>query len=177
MLSLPCTHCESAGLELQPDGRVVCRYCGTPNLLDAVICPQCEHINSAQDDTCANCRGALRRACPDCGHSNWSGLEQCQKCGRPLDAVAPLSTRWGTDPANRLNELRGGMAQVKQQQALGSQQRLAELNAIEARRLAALEAARTKQAASQRRLMLWVAVASAVFCLLLVGAILITNLR
>ncbi len=172
-----CSNCEGAGLELQVDGRVVCRYCGAPNLLDAVICPHCEQVNAAQDESCSNCRQSLQRACPDCGQRNWSGLDRCGQCGRHLDAVALLSTRWGTDPATRLNELRDGVAHIKQLEERGSQRRMAELDGLEARRRSAQAAGQENKAARRRRLMLWVAVSSAGFCLLVAAAILIANFR
>lgn len=177
LATLTCTNCEGAGLELQADGGVVCRYCGAPNLLDAVICPHCEQVNAAGADTCSNCRRSLQRACPDCGRLNWTGLDRCSQCGRHLDAVALLSTRWGTDPAARLNELRDGVAHIKRLEELGSQRRLADLDGLEAQRRSALAVAQARQAARQRRLMLWLGITSAGLCLVMAAVVLITYYR
>src|SRR5262245_50752002 len=96
-----CSNCQSAGLDLQTESSAVCRYCGTVNPINGIICPHCEFINSAGAQTCANCRQSLTRKCPHCGTPNWAGEESCMRCQQPLDAVATLGARY-VDTAARL---------------------------------------------------------------------------
>ena len=145
-----CSHCEGAGLELHPGGQVFCRYCGTANVLDGGVCPHCEYVSLAGAEACGNCRQALARACPKCGTRNWSGAETCRHCAASLDPVARLSNRYGVDPAARFNEQQHSSRAIKLEEEQASQHRLAELNAIEARRQANLRASQQKKAAEQR---------------------------
>jgi len=162
-----CTNCQGAGLELQPDGQAVCRYCGTTNPIDGVVCARCETLNPADAEACQVCRQALWRQCPACGTRNWRGAEQCAQCGRSLSPVAFISTRWGTDPANRLNELAQDSAAIKAQEAADSERRMAELQAIDQRRLELLSQARQRRDAQQRVWLTVLAVGVAAFGLLL----------
>src|SRR5690242_4067639 len=89
-----CSHCQSAGLELQTEASALCRYCGTENIIEGVICPHCERINPTAAQTCADCHQSLTRKCPQCGTPNWAGAETCMRCRQPLDAVASLGARY-----------------------------------------------------------------------------------
>lgn len=171
---LTCTHCQGAGLELQPDGQAVCRFCGTANALDGVVCDQCEHINSLAAEACAACHQALWRPCPACGTRNWRGAGQCQQCGGPLDSLAFLSTRWGTDPASRLNEQAHRSTAIKAQEAADADRRLAGLQAIDQRRLQILGAARQRRDVQQRALMVIMAGFIAAFAVF-VGVVLLVS--
>lgn len=145
-----CAHCEAAGLELHAEGAVVCRYCGTPNPLEGMVCPRCEEVNAAGAEVCAACRHSLVRACPACGTRQWSGADRCGHCGRDLDAVALVSSRWGVDPANRLNEQTQAAAALKASELADGERRTAEFEAIERRRQALLAEARRRRDAQQR---------------------------
>jgi Double zinc ribbon len=168
---LTCTHCRGAGLELQPDGQAVCRFCGTANPIEGVVCSQCETLNPAEADACQACRQSLRRPCPDCGQRNWRGADHCARCGRLLDPVSAISTRWGTDPAHRLQELAHGSAAIKAQEAADSERRMAELQAIEQRRLELLSESRQRRDAQQRVWVTVLVVGMVVFGLLLAIAL------
>ena len=150
LAEVTCTHCEAAGLELHPDGGVVCRYCGTANPVNGVLCPRCAEVNALGSDVCADCRQGLVRTCPDCGLRQWVGVERCGQCGRALDAVSLSSGRWGRDPANRLNDQSRAAVALKAQELAGGERRAAEFAAIEARRQALLAEARQRRDAQQR---------------------------
>lgn len=165
-----CSNCEGAGLELQPSGQVVCRYCGTVYALDGVICPHCEHLNPAGAEVCGHCRQMLVRPCPACGADNWSGAETCRQCGASLDRVSMMSNRLGVDLAERFNEQQRSARSLKEDAALGSERRLAEFNAMEERRQAGLRAAQARKAAEQRLLLM----GTAAFALVVIAAVLIS---
>lgn len=177
LVSLLCTHCEGAGLELHAGGQVVCRYCGTANILAGVVCAHCEHVNLAGAEVCANCRQLLERPCPRCGMRNWAGAETCQVCAASLDVVASLSSRLGVDPAARFNEQQSSSRGLKQQEAQAGDRRLAEFNAVEARRQANIQAARQKQAAEQRLLLIGTAAIVLVIIAATIVSVLLVNLR
>jgi polyferredoxin len=159
---LPCAHCQVEGLELRPDGQVVCGLCGTVNHLDGIACAYCEQVNAPGEDVCANCRRDLLRTCPACETRNWNGAEACGNCGAALDSLSRLSTRFGTDPAVRLNEQSHNAAAIKAREAADAERRSAEFEAIEQRRLAELAVARQRKMRRQR----WLA--AGVFLLVIV---------
>ena len=148
-----CTHCQGAGLELAGESLAVCRFCGTHNAVEGVLCPQCEFVNLAAAEACDNCRQVLTRKCANCGTLNWSGAEECSACGEPLDSATRVGARAGVTTASRLNTQQLEARALKAQEAEYSQRRRAELEAIEARRLAGLAEARTRRDAQQRALM------------------------
>jgi hypothetical protein len=156
---LPCTHCQGAGLELHAAGEAQCRFCGTLNAVDGVICPRCETINALEAIACAACRHGLVRRCPACATANWSGAELCANCGRALDTMSALGARLSSSHADRLNELARDAAALKTREEEDSQRRLAELNAIEARRQALLSESRRRRDQQQRA---WLVVLSLV---------------
>jgi hypothetical protein len=153
---LPCNHCQGAGLEAQSAGAAQCRYCGTLNTIDGILCPHCDTINADQAAVCAACRQGLVRRCPACAAANWSGAESCANCGRGLDTLAVLGARLATSHADRLNALAGEAAALKAREAEDSQRRLAELHAVEARRQALLGDARQRRDQQQRVLLVTV---------------------
>lgn len=145
-----CSNCQSAGLELQTETRAVCRYCGTVNTVDGIICPHCEFINPTGAQTCADCHQSLTRKCPQCGTPNWAGAETCMRCRQPLDAIAVLGARY-TDTAARLRAQQHDAGSLKAKEAADSKRRLDEMNAMEERRQHYLKQA-TQTRDSQQRL-------------------------
>jgi Double zinc ribbon len=171
-----CSHCQSAGLELETESSAVCRYCGTVNPVVGIICPNCEAINPAGAETCEVCRQTLIRRCANCNTPNWAGAEKCIRCQAPLDTVAALGARYRTDTAGRLRAQRHDAASIKAKEAVDSDRRMAEFNAMEQRRLRDLDQS-VKARNSQQRV--WIAalivlgfivVAAAVIGLALVAA-------
>lgn len=149
---VPCTNCQGHGLEVDAASQAVCRFCGTLNPVDGVICPRCDHVNPMGTEACAHCHQALYRRCPNCAALNWVGGEQCGNCGQALDALTHLSSRYGVDTANFYNELARDSAALKAREAADSDVRMSELQAIEQRRQAFLAEARRRRDAQQRAL-------------------------
>ncbi len=147
--ALTCYHCTGAGLELEPDGRVRCTFCNELNEMAGPVCPRCEFVNAAGAEICQSCNLALGRTCPNCQTRNWSGAERCVACGRSLDTLAALIERAG-DAGERFHQERRDLAAVSAQEEAGARQRLAQLEAIDQRRQAALQAAAARQAREQR---------------------------
>lgn len=162
---LSCTECGGAGLELQPDGGVICRFCGTANT-PGVVCPRCHHVSPRRAEACANCQAGLVTVCPACRARNWSGLEACAECGQELDALTYLADRWiqGTDNARqaRLQSIR----QVKADEAAASERRMSQLMEVEAQRVADLNRALARRAARERQLLTILGVGLGAFILL-----------
>jgi hypothetical protein len=84
--------------------------------------------------------------------------------------VSHLSSRLWGDPTRRFHEQQAESRAIKAEEALAGNRRLAELNAMEARRMANLAAARQKQAAQQRVLL----TATAAIVLIIVVAFVIS---
>jgi hypothetical protein len=165
-----CTNCHAAGLDLQSESAALCRYCGTVNAVPGLICPYCEFINAAAAQTCAGCHQSLYRKCAQCGTPNWAGADNCIRCQSPLDAVAALGARYRTDTAGRLRAQQHDAASIKAKEAVDSDRRMAELNAIEERRQQALSnTARTRD--SQQRL--WIAAFIVLGFLVIAGAVIL----
>jgi hypothetical protein len=160
---LPCTHCQGAGLELHAAAEAQCRFCGTVNAIEGVICPRCETINAAGASACAACLQGLGRRCPACDTVNWSGAEACASCGRALDTVSVLGARLAVTHADRLNEQSRDAAALKAREAEDSQRRLDALNAVEARRQALLAEARQRRDQQQRSLLVAVSLVVVAF--------------
>jgi ribosomal protein L40E len=160
-----CSNCQSAGLELETETSAVCRYCGTVNPVAGILCPHCEAINPVGAETCEACHQTLVRRCANCNTPNWAGAEKCIRCQAPLDTVAALSARYRTDTAGRLRAQRHDAASIKAKEAVDSDRRMAEFNAMEERRLQYLDQS-VKARNSQQRV--WIAV------LIVLGFIVVT---
>lgn len=163
-----CTNCQSAGLDLQAESTAVCRYCGTVNTVDGLICPYCELINAAGAQTCDDCHQSLYRKCPNCGKPNWAGAEKCVRCQSSLDAVATLGARYRTDTAGRLRAQQHDAPSIKAKEAVDSERRMAEMNAIEQRRQQFLNSAVRVRDSQQR---LWMAALIVLGFIVIVGAV------
>ena len=149
-----CNNCHAAGLELQDEATAVCRFCGTVNRIDGVICAYCEFINPTGVETCQDCHQSIARKCPNCGTPNWAGAERCIRCQNPLDVVAVMGRRYGTDTAGRLRAQQHDAASIKAKEEVDSQRRMSVLNAMEEHRQNAInDAARVRD--NQQRF--WIA--------------------
>jgi hypothetical protein len=146
---IACYHCSGAGLELEPDGRAHCPFCGEVNALAGPVCPHCETVNAAAAELCLNCNAALTRACPACEARNWSGAARCLRCGRQLDTLRALIDRAG-DAGERFHKERRELAAVSAREAESARDRLAHLEAIDRRRLAAIQDAQRRKAREQQ---------------------------
>ncbi len=93
--------------------------------------------------------------CPSCGHYNPQGEEDCLNCGEPLSVVARVLTRQGNiGPPFWMRQLRSRVADLKHQEALASEQRYEQLQAIDRRRISAEAEAHARQQAKDRQMML-----------------------
>ena len=168
---IPCSHCAGAGLELQPDGSALCKFCGARNALAGPICPRCERVNPPGAEHCEICRQALIRVCPQCQSKNWSGLDRCTQCGQALDALEFVARRWLTDVRSEQQQQAPG---IKAQEEASSQRRIAQMMEMEARRQKALNEAATLQAARERRMMTWVFVGAGFMFLIIIVAVIVS---
>jgi hypothetical protein len=50
----------------------------------AVLCPNCEHLNSRDLDRCVLCNYALFMECQSCGGTNERVRSRCISCGKAL---------------------------------------------------------------------------------------------
>ena len=164
-----CSHCQAAGLDLQSESQAVCRYCGTVNPVEGVICARCEFVNAAGAETCDACRQALWRRCPSCGSSNWMGAERCGQCDSVLDVIALAGERWRTNTADRLDAQQRNSAGLKAQEAADAQRRKAGFEAGEQRRQQRLHQA-AGQREAQQRVWITVLVVAVVGFVVVVGA-------
>jgi hypothetical protein len=91
--------------------------------------------------------------------------------------VSHLSSRLWGDPTHRFHEQQASARTIKEEEALAGDRRMAELNAMEARRLANLAAARQKQAAQQRVLLMATAAVVLVIVVAFVISLVVTGSR
>ena len=170
-----CSHCQSAGLDLQTETSAVCRYCGTENNVAGLICPHCEFINPAGAQTCGDCHRSLTRKCAKCGTPNWAGAEVCMRCQQPLDAVASLGARY-VDTAARLRAQQHDAAGIKAKEAIDSKRRLDEMNAMEDRRQKYLSQATVARDRQQRFWILGLIILGfIIICATVIGLALMAN--
>jgi len=169
---IACSNCGGAGLTLQPDGQVVCRFCGTANTLDGMLCPECEHLNPADAEHCENCSSALVRYCPTCQVKNWSGLEHCAACGSPLDALAYLSERWQLGTPAYQAQQRDSVKAIKAAEEEAAQRRMAQMMEAEQQRQKGIREATARRAARERQIMTYLAVGVILLGVLVVGGLL-----
>src|ERR1041384_33886 len=167
---IPCSHCAGVGLELQPDGSALCKFCGAQNTLAGPICPRCERVNPAGAEHCEICRQVLTRVCPNCQSKNWSGADRCTQCGQSLDALEFVARRWLTDVRSEQQQQAPG---IKAQEEAASQRRMAQMLEMEERRQHALNEAARLQAGREGRPLAWVVIGGGLILLILgLGAVL-----
>jgi hypothetical protein len=169
LVEIPCSNCGGAGLELQPDGRAVCRFCGTPNVLAGPVCPRCEHVNSQSAEICENCGQALTRRCPQCQTKNWSGAERCLNCGRALDTLDHLMTRLQEKTEGHFDRQQRDSRAIKAEEEAAAQRRSAYFMELEERRQQALAEAK-RRSERERQIMQRLVVAFTLIVILSVAA-------
>jgi hypothetical protein len=147
-----CLHCGGAGLELNPEGQVKCKFCGTINNLPGTVCPRGECVSAAGVEFCENCHAALSRTCPVCRTRNWSGATQCVQCGRPLDTLHGLIGRLQEDTDSRLNRQQRESAGLKALEEQAAERRLEQLRGIDQRREQAQAEAMAQRAVRERQI-------------------------
>lgn len=147
--TIACWQCQGAGLELEPDGRARCKFCGAINDLAGPACPRCEHVNGADARNCEACGASLTLTCPKCQARNWSGAERCASCGQHVDTLGALIDRTG-DAGLRFHARQRDLAGLAAQEDESARQRRAYLEDIDRRREQALAEAAARKAREQR---------------------------
>lgn len=172
---LSCPTCGAPGLEAnQPDGVVVCKFCGSKFAAgDQIACPFCEAINAPEADFCKKCGEKLKRSCPACGAENWAGADYCAACGRNLDALAWMASRHAQGFKGALQQQRDIANLIKAEEETASQKRMAGLWEIEKRRQAELERQKARQITQQNILLGVALTVGALFVLGLLGALIL----
>lgn len=151
--TLPCSHCDAAGLELEGDGAVVCKFCGTPNALTGTLCARCEWVNPTRAEVCETCSTSLYRTCPACRTRNWSGAAQCVKCAAPLDALSLTAARLQMgDTASRLSLQQRMSRDLKQEEDRAAQVRSAKFADVETERRRVLAEAHARQQVREQQI-------------------------
>jgi hypothetical protein len=147
-----CLHCGGAGLQLNADGQVLCKFCGTANDLPGTVCPRCECVSAAGAEFCENCQRPLFRVCPDCRTKNWSGTTHCARCGRPLDTLDGLIGRLQEDTDGRLNRQQYEATGLKALEGQAAERRLEQLRSIDQRREQAQSEAMARRLVRERQI-------------------------
>lgn len=171
-----CSHCGGAGLEINAEGRVRCRFCGTADQLEGRVCPRCECVSAADAEFCENCHRPLVRVCPDCQTRNWGGAAKCAHCGRPLDTLDSLIGRLQEDTDSRLYRQQRESAGLKAFEDQAAQHRLEQLRAIDQRREQAQNEAMAHRVVRERRLTTAFVVIAAVVVIVIVAVIVVESL-
>lgn len=166
-----CLHCGGAGLELNAEGQVLCKFCGTVNQLPGTVCPRCEYVSTAGAEFCENCQRALFRLCPDCQARSWSGASRCAHCGRPLDTLDGLIGRLQENTDTRLYRQQRESTGLKALEEQAAEHRLEQLRGIDQRREQAQTEAMARRSIRERQIITAFLVIAAVA--LVVGLVII----
>ena len=168
-----CLHCGGAGLELNAEGQVRCRFCGTDNPLEGTVCPRCEYVSAGGAEFCENCHRPLFRLCPDCQTKVWSGTLKCPNCGRPLDTLDGLIGRLQEETDGRLYRQQRESAGLKALEEQAAERRLQQLRSIDQRREHAQDEAMARRSIRERQLITAFAVIAAVVVIAILAIIFI----
>ena len=173
LTEIACPNC-LAPIDVRQHGQhVTCDACGSQFLLEGHVCPNCHTYHRDRRAICRQCGEALTRTCPKCQTANWTGDEYCQKCGAALDIFEMLQKVDARSRAEKLNEQHAHIRQLKEEEELASQRRMAEMMAIEEERQRELA---RRMAASQKRdrqILLGVAAVVVIFVLALLALLLL----
>ncbi len=155
---IPCPHCDQP-VNISGHGESIhCEACGQDSILAGHTCPNCYHYHEAQTAVCLQCGEGINRACGHCYTPNWGGDEQCRECGRSLDIFELMSSYSSSATAKRLQRQMSDAQTFKKAEKEASKKRMAELEAIEAKRQAILRQ-RLQKKQKQEQAMLFVALA------------------
>ncbi len=101
MARLICPACTAPSLSFDAQGILICPYCGTRIVSDALVCSACSQINPPE-------------------------AEQCLNCGEPLTMTARVVLRQGKAAREPffLERARGMAAGLKSQEDLASRERM-----------------------------------------------------
>jgi len=154
LVEIACPNCRHP-IDVREHGRhVTCEACRSQFILQAHLCPQCNSYHQPDEAICGQCGAALSRICRKCQTSNWAGDEYCQNCGGAMDIFDILVHSQAGYTAERLSQQMRSARALKAQDEAASARRMAELQAVEAERVAALRRRQQERRAEERRL-LW----------------------
>jgi uncharacterized protein YbaR (Trm112 family) len=167
LLEVACPNCRHP-IDVREHGRhVICDACRSQFILQAHLCPQCNSYHQEDEAICGQCGASLSRICRKCQASNWAGDEYCHNCGGAMDIFDILVHSQAGYTAERLSQQMRQSRDLKRQEEAASARRMAELEAIEAERVAALRRRQQERRAEERRLLLLMGTAGALLLLLL----------
>ncbi len=165
---LACPGCGRQGLLPLDAHMAECPACGANLEVADVLCPDCGRINAADRTVCISCNAGLWRSCPNCGTRNWSGAPTCPRCARHVDALEHMLDRHvdvHVRQAARTDELVYG----KQLDSEAARRAMDEMQAIEDRRVAQIQADERRALSENRRLVVGGLLITALFSTAAVG--------
>lgn len=167
LTEIACPNC-LAPIDVRQHGQhVTCDACGSQFLLQGHICSNCHTYHREERSICRQCGQPLTRVCPKCQTANWTGDEYCQKCGAALDIFEMLQKVDARSRAAKLEERHAQIRQIKEQEEKASQQRMAEMMAVEAERQKELARQQAASRQHDQQILLAVGVGLVVFILLI----------
>lgn len=155
LLEIACPNCRHPiDIRSQQGYQVTCEACSSEFVLQGHICPTCAAYHPEEQGFCRDCGAAMTRICRKCQTSNWSGAEYCKNCGEAMDIFQYLHVKGNADAADRLNEQMAWSRDIKKQEAIASEKRMADLMAMEEDRQEKLQQMRAAQKQQDRLMMM-----------------------
>jgi len=164
-------HCPSCDVAIEVvvgQDLIVCGVCRSEFSLAGHLCPNCGHFHEAESGVCAECGSAMIRLCRNCHSTNWTGFDVCVVCGDTTGLASTVVARSTETTAGRLNKQMENARQLRLSEEASSDKRMAELMAIEETRQAEIRKRINKQKEQEKRLLLVVFGAVALFLIVLV---------
>jgi len=161
---LTCTGCDRRGLLPLDAHTAECPACSAEVTVADILCPECGRINPSDAALCITCNTGLWRACPNCGTRNWAGAQDCPRCGRRIDPLGRLLDRH-VDVHVQRSARTDDLVHGKQPDGWAAQRVMDELQTIEDRRLAQIEADKRQARIENRRMLVLSLILAAFFAL------------
>ncbi|MCP4360036.1 MAG: zinc ribbon domain-containing protein [Chloroflexi bacterium] len=172
LTEIACPNCLNP-IDVREHGRhVTCDACNSKFILEGHICPQCQTYHRQDQPFCRECGEPMTRTCQKCQTINWSGDEYCRQCGAAMDIFQLLNQTHSHATADRLNEQMAWSRDIKEQERIASDNRMAQMMADEKVRLQENARRRAVQREKDRQLFLLIGV----FTLVVIAIILAVSL-
>lgn len=131
---------------------VTCEACGSQFLREGHFCPHCHAYHEAEQSFCPQCGMPMVRICYRCHSRNGVENEYCQQCGAAMDVLDLLALQQ-KEARHKAETLRQEQVkQLREQEEAASAKRMAELQAVEAERIALLRQRQQQQKQNDLRL-------------------------
>ena len=173
---IDCPSCNSAIILEESKSLVLCKVCGAAFELRGHLCPGCHAYQQHDGTLCISCGTPLTRTCRTCHTANWSGMELCVNCGESINIIDMVADRGNMATANRLNRQMSQAQAIKVAEEMASSKRMAEMLAIEEARQAEIRQRMAKQKDQERKLLIIVFGAVAVFFIFLIAFAIVSSL-